>query len=167
MVIAELDSGILAHKIAQAALERGITLATAESCTTGLVAHHLGLIPGVSAVLLGGVVAYANSAKRDVLGVSESLLAQFGAVSEQVALAMAEGARIRFGASLAVSVTGIAGPGGGSVDKPVGLVFIATDIAGISRCERFVFQGNRAGNVESAAYHALRMLHEALSTDSA
>ncbi len=167
MVNEELDSGGLARRVAQAALTRGATLATAESCTTGLVAHYLGLIPGVSAVLLGGVVAYANSAKRDMLGVPESLLVQFGAVSEQVAFAMAEGARMRFGASLAVSITGVAGPGGGSVDKPVGLVFIAADAASGRRCERFLFHGDRGEVVESAAYHALRMLDEALSTGSA
>lgn len=164
MVNSEPDRGILARQVAQAARERGITLATAESCTTGLVAHLLGLIPGVSAVLLGGVVAYANSAKRDVLGVPESLLVEFGAVSEQVALAMAEGARLRFGATLAVAVTGIAGPEGGTADKPVGLVFIATRTSSRMRCEQFLFQGNRAEIMENAAYQALRMLHEALST---
>jgi PncC family amidohydrolase len=167
MVNEELDSGMLARRVAQAAIERRVTLATAESCTTGLVAHLLGLIPGVSAALLGGVVAYANSAKRDLLGVSESLLEEFGAVSEPVAIAMAEGARIRFGASLAVSITGIAGPGGGSAEKPVGLVFIATGTASDRRCERFLFLGNRLEIVDSAAYHALRMLGEALSTNSA
>jgi PncC family amidohydrolase len=80
---------------------------------------------------------------------------------------MAEGARRRFGASLAVSITGVAGPGGGSADKPVGLVFIAADAASGRRCERFLFHGDRAEIVESAAYHALRMLDEALSTDLA
>jgi PncC family amidohydrolase len=165
MVNEELDGAALARRVAQAAIERGATLATAESCSTGLVAHRLGLIPGVSAVLLGGVVAYANSAKRDLLGVPESLLDQFGAVSEPVALAMADGARVRFGAALAVSVTGVAGPGGGSAEKPVGLVFIATRTTSAQRCERFLFQGNRAEIVDSAAYHALRMLWEALSTN--
>jgi nicotinamide-nucleotide amidase len=167
MVNGKQDSGMLARRVAQAARERGATLATAESCTTGLVAHYLGLIPGVSAVLLGGVVAYANTAKRDMLDVPESLLEQFGAVSEHVALAMAGGARSRFGASLAVAVTGVAGPDGGSAEKPVGLVFIAVDAPSGRRCERFLFQGDREEVVESAAYHALRMVDEALSTNSA
>jgi len=167
MVDSEAPVHILARHVVLEAMERGATLATAESCTTGLVAHLLGLTPGVSAVLLGGVVAYANSAKHDLLGVPESMLKQFGAVSEQVAIAMAQGARSRFGAALSVAVTGVAGPGGGSAEKPVGLIFIATGTDAGTRCERFLFQGNRAENVDSAAYHALRMLREALSTGKA
>ncbi len=161
------DSCTLARQVALTAIERGITLATAESCTTGLVAHLLGLTSGVSTVFLGGVVAYANSAKRDVLGVPEQLLEQFGAVSEPVALAMADGARLRFGAALAVAVTGVAGPNGGTAEKPVGLVYIATRGERIKRCERFQFDGDRAENVEHAAHEALLMLRDALSTEPA
>ncbi len=104
--------------------ERGLTLATAESCTGGLVAARLTAIPGSSDVFLGSVVAYANSVKTSQLGVPEELLATFGAVSAETAAAMAEGARTRLGADVAVSVTGVAGPGGGTAEKPVGLVFL-------------------------------------------
>ena len=104
--------------------ERGLTLATAESCTGGLVASRLTAIPGASDVFLGSVVAYSNSVKAAQLGVPEEMLATFGAVSAETAAAMAEGARERLGADVAVSVTGVAGPGGGTPEKPVGLVFI-------------------------------------------
>jgi PncC family amidohydrolase len=167
MISPGIDSRLLARQVALTAIERGIMLATAESCTTGLVAHLLGLTSGVSAVLLGGIVAYANSAKRDVLGVPEQLLEQFGAVSEPVALAMAEGACLRFGAALAVAVTGVAGPNGGTAEKPVGLVYIATRGERTKRCERFQFHGDRAENVERAAHEALLMLRDALSTEPA
>ncbi len=104
---------------------RGLTLSTAESCTGGLVGALLTSVPGASAVYLGGAVAYHNALKTNLLGVPEGLLAAHGAVSEEVARAMADGARARFGADLAVAVTGIAGPGGGSAEKPVGLVHFA------------------------------------------
>ncbi|HET7572216.1 MAG TPA: nicotinamide-nucleotide amidohydrolase family protein [Gaiellaceae bacterium] len=103
---------------------RGLTLATAESCTGGLVAARLTSVPGSSDVVLGGVVAYANAVKSDGLGVPEELLAAHGAVSAEVAEAMARGARERLGADVAVAVTGVAGPGGGSEAKPVGLVHV-------------------------------------------
>jgi nicotinamide-nucleotide amidase len=102
----------------------GATLATAESCTGGLIAQRLTTIPGVSAHYLGGVVAYANEVKERLLGVPRALLEAHGAVSPQVAEAMAAGARERLGTDLAVSVTGVAGPGGGTAEKPVGLVYL-------------------------------------------
>jgi nicotinamide-nucleotide amidase len=103
---------------------RGLRLATAESCTGGLVAARLTGVPGSSAAFVGGVVSYADEVKRDELGVSEELLAEHGAVSAEVAAAMAEGARSRLGADVAVSVTGVAGPGGGTPEKPVGRVYL-------------------------------------------
>ena len=103
---------------------RGLRLATAESCTGGMVATRLTDVPGSSASFVGGVVAYADEVKRSELGVPEELLAEHGAVSEEVAAAMAEGARRRLGADVAVSVTGIAGPEGGTPEKPVGRVYI-------------------------------------------
>jgi nicotinamide-nucleotide amidase len=110
--------------LVQTLVARGATLAVAESCTGGLIAQRLTAIPGVSEVFLGGVVSYANSAKRDLLGVPAELLESVGAVSAEVAEAMASGVRQRFGSTLGLSVTGIAGPGGGTAEKPVGLVYL-------------------------------------------
>ena len=121
----------LAAEVVAAATRGGVILATAESCTGGLVAGALTGVPGSSAALDRGFVTYSNAAKAEMLGVSATLIAQDGAVSESVARAMAEGAVARSNAGLAVSITGVAGPGGGSVDKPVGLVhFAAHDAAG-------------------------------------
>lgn len=119
------DDETLAEHLVQRLTERGETLATAESCTGGLLAGAITDVPGSSAVFHEGVVAYANETKVARLGVDEVLLARHGAVSEQVARAMAEGLRERSGATWAVSVTGVAGPGGGTPDKPVGLVWFA------------------------------------------
>ena len=115
-----------ADRGARAALcrERGLTLATAESCTGGLVAARLTSVPGSSDVFLGGVVSYANEVKARALGVPEEVLREHGAVSAETAAAMAAGARARLGADVAVAVTGIAGPGGGTAEKPVGLVYL-------------------------------------------
>lgn len=110
--------------VLEACRERGWTLATAESCTGGLAAARLTSIPGSSDVVLGGVVAYANAVKEAELGVPASLLAEHGAVSAEAAAAMAAGVRERLGAGVGISVTGIAGPGGGTPEKPVGLVYI-------------------------------------------
>ncbi len=115
----------LAETLIHAASAAGLTIATAESCTGGMVCAAITDVPGASSVLLGGVVAYSNAAKIDLLSVPSGLLAQYGAVSEETARAMAEGARRRFGADIAVSTTGVAGPGGGTLDKPVGLVWFA------------------------------------------
>lgn len=114
-----------AKAVIQAALKTGVMVATAESCTGGLVSGALTAIPGSSAVLDRGFVTYSNEAKAELLGVTDDLLAQFGAVSEPVARAMALGAVERSRASASVSITGVAGPGGGSVEKPVGLVHFA------------------------------------------
>ncbi|WP_149537852.1 CinA family protein [Siccirubricoccus phaeus] len=123
---------------------RGATLATAESCTGGLIAAALTAIPGSSAVVTHGFVTYSNEAKRDVLGVPWGVLEGYGAVSESVARRMAEGALRRSGARLAVSCTGIAGPGGATPGKPVGLVFIGAARAdGETRVLRRVFPGGR------------------------
>jgi nicotinamide-nucleotide amidase len=122
---------------------RQVMLAVAESCTGGLLAQRVSAVPGASRYFRGGVVAYANEAKRDLLGVPEALLAMQGAVSAAVARAMAEGARSRFGADLAVSTTGIAGPDGGTPEKPVGLVFIGFADAQGSEAHEFLFPFDR------------------------
>ncbi|HEX5448455.1 MAG TPA: competence/damage-inducible protein A [Gaiellaceae bacterium] len=118
------DDESTAELVLRLLLERRLTLATAESCTGGMVASRLTDVPGSSAVFAGGVVAYSNGVKAEGLGVSESVLAEHGAVSAETAAAMAAGARDRLGADVAVSVTGIAGPDGGTPEKPVGLVYL-------------------------------------------
>jgi nicotinamide-nucleotide amidase len=121
----DLADPLLEAAVVQALAERGLTVATAESCTGGMVAARLTSVPGSSDVFGYGIVSYANSAKMELLGVRASTLAQFGAVSEETAIEMAEGVKNLSGADIGVSITGIAGPGGGSPDKPVGLVWLA------------------------------------------
>ena len=137
---------------------RGLTLVTAESCTGGLVAHRITDVPGSSAYFLGGFVAYANEAKEGVLGVRHETLLTHGAVSEETALEMARGARQRLGAGLGISTTGIAGPTGGTPDKPVGLVYVALSASGVELCQRYVWQGDRLANKEQSAEAALQLL---------
>jgi len=127
------DDDSLASVVLERLRQRGETLAVAESCTGGAIGAALTAVPEASTVFLGGVIAYANSVKRDGLGVAEALLNTHGAVSDPVAIAMAEGARRVIGSTWAVAVTGIAGPGGGSAAKPVGLVHVA--VAGPDGCE--------------------------------
>jgi nicotinamide-nucleotide amidase len=124
---------------------KGMTLATAESCTGGLIAGALTAIAGSSSVIMAGFVTYSNDAKQKMVGVSSESLTQHGAVSAEVARKMAEGARDRAGVSLALSCTGIAGPGGATLGKPVGLVFIGCAREGApTLVERHVFPGDRA-----------------------
>jgi nicotinamide-nucleotide amidase len=118
------DERPVAELVLELCRERGLTLATAESCTGGLIAARLTAIPGASDVLRGGVVAYANDVKTQELGVPEAVLAKHGAVSPETAAAMALGVRGRLGADIGVSDTGVAGPGGGTAEKPVGLVYL-------------------------------------------
>ena len=133
------DIQTLAAEVIDAAVRRGVRVATAESCTGGLVAAALTAVAGSSAALDRGFVTYSNAAKSSMLGVDAAMIAAEGAVSEAVARAMAKGAVANSDAALAVSITGVAGPGGGSVEKPVGLVhFAAHDNAGtVHRVERF------------------------------
>jgi nicotinamide-nucleotide amidase len=135
--------------------ERGHTLATAESCTGGMIAELVTSVPGSSQVLRGGVVAYANTAKAALLGVPEALLAEHGAVSDPVARAMAEGARTRFGTDYAVATTGIAGPTGGTKEKPVGLMFVALADASGTESRELFFAFDRERNRRLAAQVAM------------
>jgi len=141
--------------------ERELTLATAESCTGGLVAARLTSVPGSSAVFLGAVVAYADAVKRSALGVPAAVLQAHGAVSAEAAQAMARGGRERLGADVAVSVTGIAGPGGGTPEKPVGLVYICASGPRGERARDFVVTGDREtvrARATVAALHLVRSL---------
>ena len=137
----------------------GLTLATAESCTGGLISAALTAIPGSSDVFLCGVASYANAAKTRMLSVQEEMLARHGAVSAEVARAMAEGVLEISGADLAVAVTGIAGPGGATPSKPVGLVHLAGARKSGEHCEeRHVFTGDRAAVRHQAALAALALV---------
>ena len=142
---------------------RDWTLATAESCTGGLVAVRLTDIPGSSDVFLGGVVAYSNELKQSELGVSAEVLERHGAVSAETAEAMARGARERLGADVAVAVTGIAGPGGGSAEKPIGLVFLHAEGPGGGRGREFTIPGDRDAIRKRATAMALHLLRRLLS----
>ncbi len=138
-------------------------LATAESCSGGLIAHRLTNTPGSSSYFQGGVVSYSNAAKVKLLGVKQESLDQYGAVSEVVAREMAEGALKRFEADWAVACTGIAGPDGGTPQKPVGLVYIG--VAGLAgtNVERCQFEGDRMSIKQQTADRALALVLEALS----
>ncbi|HYK94292.1 MAG TPA: nicotinamide-nucleotide amidohydrolase family protein [Candidatus Dormibacteraeota bacterium] len=148
----------LAERLQGICLGRRITVALAESCTGGLVAATITEVPGSSAYFLGGVVSYADSAKESLLDVPAQMLVAHGAVSAQVAMSMATGARARFGASLAASVTGVAGPDGGSDEKPVGLTYVGLATAAGVEVRRLQLGGDRAGNREAAAIAALGWL---------
>ena len=145
-------------RLVEEAKARGMTVATAESCTGGLVAARITSVPGSSAVFLGGVVSYANAVKRDLLGVPLAVLDQVGAVSGECAEAMAAGARERLKADVAVSVTGIAGPDGGTPQKPVGLVWFGVAAAAGVRSERHQFEGGRDAVRQQACDRALALL---------
>jgi nicotinamide-nucleotide amidase len=156
------DDEIIEEIVVRLMTRQKKTLALAESCTGGGIAHRITNVPGASAVFLGGVVSYSNAAKEQFLGVRAETLAAHGAVSEAVAREMAEGARARFGADFAIAVTGIAGPGGGTADKPVGTVFIALAGAFGTVVERRLNVYERAMFKELTAQQALEMLRSRL-----
>jgi nicotinamide-nucleotide amidase len=150
----------LAERLQGVCLGRGMTVAVAESCTGGLVADAITDIAGSSGYFAGGVVSYSNAAKEQLLGVPGAILAAHGAVSAQVARAMAEGVRDRLGTSMGASVTGIAGPDGGTAAKPVGLTYVAVaDAQGVD-VRRHLWSGDRAANKVSSAAAVLELLLE-------
>ena len=151
-------------QLATALLARRQTLATAESCTGGLVGAALTGLPGSSAWYLGGVVAYANELKIRLLGVPAEILAAHGAVSLETARAMAAGARAATGADFAVAITGIAGPSGGTPEKPVGLVYIGVAAPHGTATFKHHFSGSRAEIRQAATEAALRHLLEAVES---
>ena len=138
-----VDIQSLSQRVVDTARDKGVTLATAESLTGGGIGSAITAIPGSSDVFLGGITSYANEAKRDVLGVQADTLENFGAVSEQCALQMAEGARAQLNADIAVSVTGIAGPGGAVPGKPVGTVWMGVATPSDCTATLFTFEGDR------------------------
>lgn len=152
----------LAERVGRACLARGTTIGTAESCTGGLVAHWITEVPGSSGYFLGGVVSYSNDVKRALIDVPIGVLEAHGAVSAQVAVAMAIGARGRVGADLAVAVTGVAGPDGGTADKPVGLTYVAVADDRGEAVRRFLWAGERSANKRASAEAALRAILERL-----
>jgi len=159
---ADEETGDAARELGDLLRKGGLSVAVAESCTGGMVGSLITDQPGSSAYFLGGVIAYSDQAKRDQLAVPPALLSRMGAVSGEVAEAMAEGARSRFGTDLAAGVTGIAGPeiDGQVSDKPVGLTYIAVASARGTASHEFRFSGDRRSNRRQAAVQALRLLAE-------
>jgi nicotinamide-nucleotide amidase len=148
----------LEEQVGALLVNQGLTLATAESCTGGLVAHRITNVSGSSAYYLGGFVTYSNASKEAFLGVRHKTLMAHGAVSEETAREMARGARLSSGADIAISITGIAGPTGGTPEKPVGLVYIALSSPAAEICQRHLWQGDRLSNKEQSAEAALRLI---------
>jgi PncC family amidohydrolase len=149
--------------LARLLAERKLTLATAESCTGGLAGHLITNVPGSSEYFLGGIVAYSYEAKERLLGVRHGTLYEHGAVSEPTAREMARGARQALGADIGIAVTGIAGPGGGLPDKPVGLTWIALSARDAERAKEFVWLLDREGNKQRSAEAALQMVIDYLT----
>lgn len=150
----------LAERLQGRCLDQGMTIAVAESCTGGLVADSITDISGSSGYFLGGVVSYSNEAKERLLDVPRDVLDAHGAVSAQVARAMAEGVRARFGATVGVAVTGIAGPDGGSAAKPVGLTYVAIADADGVDVRRHAWTGDRRANKTASAAATLELALE-------
>ena len=145
---------------------RGWTLATAESCTGGLVGHLLTEIDGASDYYRGGLISYSNELKQRELGVTAETLARHGAVSAQTAVAMADGARQRYGATIGAAVTGIAGPRGGSAAKPVGLTYVAVADESGHDVRRYHWSGDRHANKLASAQACLELILERLGASS-
>ena len=155
----------LAAVVLSACEKEGLRIAVAESCTGGLLGARLTAIPGSSSVVLGGVIAYSNEVKHDLLGVRSETLEANGAVSEPVAVEMAAGARRSTGAEIGIAITGVAGPGGGTPEKPVGLVWIAVNVSDTVRTHGSRFIGDRAEIRFRSTQAALDMVRRALGAD--
>jgi len=147
----DAELAALASAVVEVCVARGLSVATAESCTGGLVGHLLTDVPGASACFLGGVIAYADAVKEGLLDVDGRVLAEHGAVSGEVAAAMAEGVRRRIGTDIAVAVTGIAGPDGGTTAKPVGLTYVACASTGPTVVHERRWTGDRRANKRARA----------------
>lgn len=160
------DSADLAAVVLDLCRDRRLTIGVAESCTGGLLGERLTAIPGASDVMLGGVIAYANEVKRMLLGVSDGDLVAHGAVSEPVVRQMARGARSTTGSDVGIAITGVAGPTGGTPEKPVGTVWIAIDVQGEQRALMLRLIGDRAEIRRRAAQASLELLRRTLSRES-
>lgn len=156
-----------AEGLVRLATERDVHVSTAESCTAGMVSSYIAGVPGASAVLLGGAVTYCDDIKNHVLNVPARTLENHTAVSGETACAMADGSRKLFGSDVAVSITGYAGPGGGSSADPVGTVYIGVATQRGTRYERHLFEGDRMTVRLQAALAALRLLTDAVVDDGA
>lgn len=152
-----IDENLL-KKVSNLLKEKNLTVATAESCTGGLIAHTLTNISGSSDYFDRGIVSYSNRAKTKLLGVPEDILKKYGAVSKQVVKVMAESIRIKSNVDIGIATTGIAGPTGGTKEKPVGIVFIAISTSKGTNIRRYQFRGNRLQNKEHTCNAALWMI---------
>lgn len=150
------------ERISEELRKRGLTISVAESCTGGMLGAELTKLPGSSDIFLGGAVVYCNTSKEKILNVSPSTLTKHGAVSVETAKEMAIGTKRAFGSDISLSITGIAGPGGATVSKPVGLVYIGLSYSGDTIAKEFRFDGDRNEIRRSAVHSALEMLDEYL-----
>ncbi len=150
------------NRVAQLLMDKGLTLAIAESCTGGLLGHWLTNVAGSSGFFAGGVVAYSYKAKEKALKVDRHTLLTYGAVSEEIALEMAFGAKKLFESDYALAITGIAGPGGGMLGKPVGLTYIGLLTPEGSNCQKHIWQGDRESNKRQSVEAALVFLEKML-----
>ena len=155
--------GELLDKIYLGLKSQNLTIATAESCTGGLIGHTFTNVSGSSEYFDRGIISYSNRSKIELLGVSESMLKEHGAVSEEVAKAMADGIRKRSNVAVGISTTGVAGPTGGTKEKPVGLVYIAISTEKDTIVKKFIFSGDRLQNKVSACNAALNTLLDVLT----
>jgi PncC family amidohydrolase len=159
-----MTSPSLETQIGEVLTKRNMTLSTAESCTGGLIGHRLTNVPGSSIYFIGGIVAYAYDAKEHLLGVHHNTLYDYGAVSKETAIEMARGARRVFGTDIAISVTGIAGPGGGLPNKPVGTTWIAISTRTGENAHLFTWDKDREENKALSAEAALKIVWDYLQT---
>jgi len=152
------------YKLGEMFSQRDLTLAIAESCTGGLVCHRITNVPGASDYFIGGVISYANRAKIERLGVRQDTLLSYGAVSEQTVIEMAAGVRAAFKTDIGLSISGIAGPSGGTPEKPVGTVWIGLNTVHKDIAQHHLWHGNRTEIKEQAAQGALLLLFDYLSS---
>jgi PncC family amidohydrolase len=155
----------LENRIGELLRRRGLRLAVAESCTGGLIGHRITNVAGASTYYMGSVTAYAYEAKVRLIGVRWATLEKYGAVSRETALEMARGVRRSLAADIGVSVTGIAGPGGGTPDKPVGLTWIGLSAAEVDEAWQFIWPGDRLAVKEQSAEMALQLLADYLESE--